>query len=158
MAAALDANDKGAFGLKIRNFEKSLDFFYHTLESAAREGYESGDLKDLEIGYLPISSLTFDGSFQDMRASHKNGATRGLMLKGSENIDVSAANPGVRREKLSMQMILDAWDAGKKEITLTDSDGNVTRTLLLDSIGLDPVDMLTTYTNNYNIHNNFKSW
>ena len=147
--AIVKANNNGEYGLKIRNLETSLNYFFGNLESRAKEGLASGDLPNLRLGYLPLGSFTFEGSYEDMIKSHENAASRGLYYEGG-NVDVTANNPAVARDVLDFDTILDAMAKGETELKINRRGEEVT--LQLDYDGLNPLDMITVYQNNYNIH------
>lgn len=150
-ADLLKANSDNAFGFKIKNFEKSLDSYFFNLEEYAKAGLKSGFLPKVRYGYLPISSLYFDGSFDDMMESHRNAATRGLLIEG-RMVDVSAANPSQPRNAITLDSILDAMLKGEQTYDVVDKNGKVIRTVTLDYNGLNPIDNTITYMNNYNLH------
>lgn len=149
--AALKANNAGEYGVKIRNLEKSLNSFFGNLEAAAKSGSADGTLKQLRIGYIPTSSLYFDGSFDDMKASHKLAATRGLLHEGG-SVDVSAANPAEPRDLYSLDALLTAMNKGEKTFDVRDESGNVLKTVQLDYDGTNLIDIMSVYSNNYNLH------
>lgn len=144
-ADVLKANNKGEYGLKIRNLEKSLDYIFGNLKSAAKSGLEDGTLKNVRLGYLPIGSLTYAGSYDDMVNSHTIAPSRGLAYEGGV-INAAALNPSEARDMLQFEDILTAMEKGEKTI---DVNGE---TRQLDYDGLNPLDMLSVYQNNYNVH------
>ena len=149
--AVIDANNAGEYGVKIRNLEKSLNGFFGNLEAMSKAGRADGTLKQQRIGYIPISSLYFDGSYDDMVQSHRMAATRGLLHEGG-SVDVAAANPAAARDVFSLDNIITAMEKGEKILEVKDKDGNVLRTVQLDYDGTNVLDMMVSYSNNYNLH------
>jgi len=151
-ADLIAANNAGEFGMKIRNFEKSLDSFFGNLETIAKDGIDSGFLPNVRVGYLPIGSLYFDGSFDDMVKSHINGATRGFSSEGGTLMDKTAPDPSSARDVISLDSLIDGFMRGDKTLDITDANGKVIRTVQLDYDGLNPIDATTYYMNNYTMH------
>lgn len=148
---AIEANKAGEFGVTIRNLDKSLTAFFGNLEAMSKAGRADGTLKQQRIGYIPTASFYFDGSFDDMKASHTMAATRGLLHEGG-SVDVSAANPAEARDLYSLDSLLDAMKRGDKTFDVKDSAGNVLKTVQIDYDGTNLIDMMSVYSNNYNLH------
>lgn len=150
-ADLISANDNGELGIKVRHFDKALDSYFGNLEAGAKDGLKSGMMLHPRYGYLPIASLYYDGTFDEMKASHENGAFRGLLQEGSV-IEVTTANPFVERNYISFDGLIDAMLKGEKTYDIVDNSGKVIRTVTLDYDGLNPVDNMTVYSNTFNMH------
>lgn len=149
-ADILSANERGDFGITIRHLDKSLDSYFNNLETMVNKGMEEGFMPNARLGYIPTGSLYYDGSYDDMVASHTNAAFRGLTTVG-EVVDMSAPDVTMARNYFDMDNLLDAMDRGDKTMDIMDKEGNILRTVTLDYEGLNPIDNLMVYANNYHM-------
>lgn len=148
---AIKANSNGSYGITITNFEKSIKSYLNTLQTAMLEGLKDGTIDNVRLGYLPTSNLIFRGTAEDMYKSHQDPVSRGLFYDGGV-IAFGAANPAERRKAITMDAVLDAMDKGEKTLKITNDAGDVVEEVLLDYDGLNLLDSLNVYSNNYNVH------
>lgn len=151
IAQMMANNAAGKYGPVIKNFERSLGAYFDVLEARVSEGLANGDIMRARLDYLPVSSMYFQGDYDDMVATHVNAASRGYMLKGNNIIDIAAADPSQEREVVSFGDVIEHFKKGDTSFEIIGRDGKPV-TFMLDKRGLNPIDQLTVYTNRFNMH------
>ena len=151
IAQMMANNAAGKYGPIIKNFERSLGAYFDVLEARVSEGLANGDIMRARLDYLPVSSMYFQGDYDDMVATHVNAASRGYMLKGNNIIDIAAADPSQEREVVSFGDVIEHFKKGDTSFEIIGRDGKPV-TFMLDKRGLNPIDQLTVYTNRFNMH------